>query len=135
MKEQLNALNVELNGIKTVLDKLMTKQNSSVFDKLCGKCNDLFNDFNSKITVERAVEEGSVAECIQFLKELLNVCKKLRDYKMYLIEVITQNIGQFEQQENVPTITSDNSELTNNVVAMEKPKSLELTNQDIGNAA
>lgn len=142
MKEHLKGFNAELDGIKMVLDKLLTKQNSSVFDKLCGKCNDLFADFNSKVTVETAVAEGCVSECIQFLKQLLDVCKKLQDYKVYLIEVITQNISEYQRQEVQVSETNTVSEVSpvsieeaNNVVKFDKPKSLELTNQDTRSAA
>lgn len=142
MKEHLKVFDAELDGIKLVLDKLVTKQNSSVFDKLCGKCNDLFADFNSKVTVEKAIAESSVSECIQFLKRLLDVCKKLQDYKMYLIEVITQNIGEYQRQVAQVTEQTVVSEVApvsldevNNVVKFDKPKTLDLTNQETRNAA
>ena len=47
MKEKIETFNKEVNSISEVLEKLLTKQNSSVFDKLCVKCNDLLERIKS----------------------------------------------------------------------------------------
>ena len=41
MEEKIISFNQELDAINLVLEKLVTKQNSSVYDKLCLKCNAL----------------------------------------------------------------------------------------------
>ena len=43
MRDTIISLNKELDGVDLVLEKLVTKANVSVFDKLCGK-DKLYDD-------------------------------------------------------------------------------------------
>lgn len=97
MQEKIRAYNSELDNIKMVVDKLVTKQNSSVFDKLCDMCNALFIrvcDYNkSELT------QGDVRDLINVLKRLYDICITLVNYKEYLINAIKDNIETLRNQE------------------------------------
>lgn len=97
MQEKIRAYNSELDNIKLVVDKLVTKQNSSVFDKLCTMCDALFMrvcDYNaSELTL------NDVQGLTNVLKRLLDICITLTNYKEYLISAIKANISALENQE------------------------------------
>lgn len=98
MNERFQKYSNELNNIGRVLDKLVTKQNSSVFDKLCIKCNDLFMSIAAEDT--KNMKDSDIRTIIALLKQLLDYCIKLSMYKQYLISVIEENVQILQQREN-----------------------------------
>ncbi len=90
MKEKIASYNSELNNIKLVVDKLVTKQNSSVFDKICKMCSDLFDKISDYDPKELSIE--NIKDLIDILRRLLELCQTLKNYKDYLVGVVTQNI-------------------------------------------
>lgn len=127
MDERIASYNTELDNISLVLDKLLGKQNSSVFDKLCVKCDNLFMNVAAIDPKEITPEERK--SIIGVLKRLLGICQKLKNYRDYLVSVITQNIARFEQENetlnNEPvTPINENAQITN------KPNILSLQNQE-----
>lgn len=140
MQEKINGYNGEIDSIKLVVEKLVTKQNSSVFDKLCNMTNNLFNrmtDYNAS--------ELTQDECrglIGAFKRLLEVAITLYNYREYLIEVVNQNINELEAQDRqmdvqtpvdvappINEVEEVSAESLNNV------QTLNLTNNDQKNAA
>lgn len=119
MQEKIVSFNIELNAINVVLDKLVTKQNSGVFDKLCIKCNGLLSKISASIPDIKTSEERM--QIIGILRNLRVSALKLADYKEYLIASIDSNIELIE----------------NNVVELtqEKPITLKLENKTQKDAA
>lgn len=105
MNGKIIEYNKELDNISAVLEKLVTKQNASVFDKLCVKCNDLFNKISANDTTSLSVAE--IHSLIDVLKRLLDCCIKLKMYKEYLVTVINSNIISMQQQANEKEVSSD----------------------------
>lgn len=120
MSEKLSMFKMELDSINLVLDKLVTKQNSSVFDKLCIKCNDLLDKIIAVIPeINSSLEIQSV---IDILKSLRSSAVKLSDYKQYLIATINANLATLQEE--------------NNIISLENAKSKKLVfNNDNKNAA
>ena len=112
MKEKIEGYIKEVNSISQVLEKLVTKQNSMVFDKLCDKCNTLFMDISSNDP--KSMSRDEIHSIIDVLKSLLACCQKLKVYKEYLISVIENNIQTLQSEivsrpeELVPQIENDN---------------------------
>lgn len=95
MKEKIASYNSELNNIKLVVDKLVTKQNSSVFDKICKMCSDLFDkicDYDPK-----ELNLDNIKSLIDILKRLLEICQTLKNYKDYLVGVVNQNVAELNK--------------------------------------
>lgn len=90
MKEKIASYNAELNNIKLVVDKLVTKQNSSVFDKICKMCSDLFDRISDYDPKDLSIE--NIRELIDILRRLLEICQTLKNYKDYLVGVVNENI-------------------------------------------
>lgn len=95
MKEKIASYNSELNNIKLVVDKLVTKQNSSVFDKICKMCSDLFDKICDYDPKELSLD--NIKDLIDILKRLLELCQTLKNYKDYLVGVVNQNIQDLNQ--------------------------------------
>ncbi len=151
MQEKINGYNAEIDSIKLVVDKLVTKQNSSVFDKLCNMTNNLFNRMTDYNASELTPDERH--GLIVAFKRLLEIGITLYNYREYLIAVVNQNISELEavdkkeedlgtnnqqpisvgdEQVSTPVINDVeevSAESLNNVV------SLNLTNNDQKNAA
>ena len=87
MKQKLDSLLEELNGIDLVLDKLEGKNNASVFDKLCANCNRVFITF-CEIDVKELVSAGLAKTAIDFLTRLKGQVIRLKNYKEALTEYI-----------------------------------------------
>lgn len=104
MKEKINSYQSELDKIQTVLDKLVTKQNSSVCDKLCVMTNSLFEriiDYKEE-ELTNEIRSG----LIELLKRLREICVQLKHYQDYLIVTINDNIENLQNKEaiqNEPT--------------------------------
>ena len=110
MEEKIISFNQELDAINLVLEKLVTKQNSSVYDKLCLKCNALLNRIIASSNEITTSQERR--EVIDTLKRLRGYAVKLSDYKEYLIAAINQNIAALEQEQVRQNIKSDEKVLT-----------------------
>lgn len=124
MSEKISMFNTELDSINLVLEKLVTRQNSSVFDKLCIKCNGLLDkiiDSTQEITTS---EERR--QVIATLRRLREVAVRLSEYKQYLIATIDENIKTLEEEGKVVEFPS------NNVISLqeEQAKKLTLINED-----
>ena len=109
MEEKIISFNQELDAINLVLEKLVTKQNSSVYDKLCLKCNALLNRIIASSNETTSQERREV---IDTLKRLRGYAVKLSNYKEYLIAAINQNIAALEQEQVRQNIKSDEKVLT-----------------------
>ena len=110
MEEKIISFNQELDAINLVLEKLVTKQNSSVYDKLCLKCNALLNRIIASSNEITTSQERR--EVIDTLKRLRGYAVKLSNYKEYLIAAINQNIAALEQEQVRQNIKSDEKVLT-----------------------
>ena len=119
MSEKINMFNIELDSINLVLEKLVTRQNSSVFDKLCIKCNGLLDkiiDSTQEITTS---EERR--QVIATLRRLRDAAVRLSEYKQYLIAAIDNNIKALEEEGKVVEFPSDN------VISLQNEKERKLT--------
>lgn len=110
MEEKIISFNQELDAINLVLEKLVTKQNSSVYDKLCLKCNALLSRIIASSNEITTSQERR--EVIDTLKRLRGYAVKLSNYKEYLIAAINQNIAALEQEQVRQNIKSDEKVLT-----------------------
>lgn len=121
----------QLANIQLVVDKLVTKQNASVYNKIGTKIEVLFNSINA-IDVKSAPVED-IRNLIDLLKKLRETCVTLSNYKKYLVSIIPETVNRLESvspQEETPEIdvtpqVQENTQST---------KTLELTNIE-GNAA
>lgn len=119
MSEKISMFNIELDSINLVLEKLVTRQNSSVFDKLCIKCNGLLDkiiDSTQEITTS---EERR--QVIATLRRLRDAAVRLSEYKQYLIASIDNNIKALEGEGKVVEFPSDN------VISLQNEKERKLT--------
>lgn len=105
MQEKISIFKKDLDNIELVLSKLKEKQNSSVFDKLCVKCNTLLENISNEDPLKMNIME--LEEMISFLKRFRSVAKTLQEYKLYLINVIEQNINLYEETKEEVTLASD----------------------------
>lgn len=105
MQEKISIFKKDLDNIELVLSKLKEKQNSSVFDKLCVKCNALLENISNEDPLKMNIME--LEEMISFLKRFRSVAKTLQEYKLYLINVIEQNINLYEETKEEVTLASD----------------------------
>lgn len=103
MNEKISMFNAELNAINIVLNKLVTKQNSSVFDKLCIKCNNLLNNIDLAIPEIKTVEEKN--SMLSVLRGLREAASKLSVYREYLIASINAKMETI--QNNVISLEND----------------------------
>lgn len=107
MLANIEKWNQELGDINKVLEKLLEKQNSSVFDKLCAKCNSLCE------SIFAVIKPGLSLDDIHALRELLidirKTCVTLSEYKKYLIAMIDQNLLNLSLQEKNATMNSSES--------------------------
>lgn len=147
MQEKINGYNGEIDSIKLVVDKLITKQNSSVFDKLCNMTNNLFNRMTDYNASELTHDERQ--GLISAFKRLLEIGITLFNYREYLITVVNQNISELEAANNNQNsnaninnteVSVTNSEPVNEVEEVSPDSlnnivSLNLTNNDQKNAA
>ena len=119
MSEKINMFNIELDSIELVLGKLVTRQNSSVFDKLCIKCNGLLDKIiDSTPEIITSEERGQV---ISILRRLRDAAVRLSEYKQYLIATIDNNIKTLEEEGKIVEFPSDN------VLSLEEGKARKLT--------
>lgn len=119
MSEKISMFNTELDSINLVLEKLVTRQNSSVFDKLCIKCNGLLDkiiDSTQEITTS---EERR--QVIATLRRLREIAVRLSEYKQYLIATIDENIKALEEDGKVVEFPS------NNVISLQEEQAKKLT--------
>ncbi len=119
MSEKISMFNTELDSINLVLEKLVTRQNSSVFDKLCIKCNGLLDkiiDSTQEITTS---EERR--QVIATLRRLREIAVRLSAYKQYLIATIDENIKALEEDGKVVEFPS------NNVISLQEEQAKKLT--------
>lgn len=143
MQEKINGYNGEIDSIKLVVEKLVTKQNSSVFDKLCNMTNNLFNRMTDYNASELTQEERH--SLIGAFKRLLEIGITLFNYREYLIAVVNQNINELEGMDNnvakqEPTPEVVNTPPINEVEevsaeSLNNVQTLNLTNNDQKNAA
>lgn len=126
MKEKIDSFIQELDGIDLVLDKLETKSNVSVFEKLCSNCDRVFTSF-CELDVKEIVNSGYGKKSIEFLKKLKKQVVRLKNYKVALTDYINIANGN-----SLPNITSINNQAAK--IQDEANKQLTLVNEE-GKAA
>lgn len=126
MKNELELLIKELDGVDLVLEKLVTKSNTSVFEKLCANCDRIFNSF-CEMSIIEIVKSGNAKLAIDFLTRLKGQVVRLKEYKEALSDYIEANYNMPSEQDIQDKATSINNEITKN-------KNLTLVN-DEGKAA
>lgn len=119
MSEKINMFNIELDSIELVLGKLVTRQNSSVFDKLCIKCNGLLDKIIDSTPEIITSEERR--QVISILRRLRDAAVRLSEYKQYLIATIDNNIKTLEEEGKIVEFLSDN------VLSLQEEKARKLT--------
>lgn len=128
----------QLADIQKVVDKLITKQNADVYNKIGTKTEILFNSI-SKIDVKSAPVED-IRTLIDLLKKLRETCITLSEYKKYLETIISSTINTFSTSEQIQVSPRQESSIIpiESVVSqaqqVDKNKSLELINNE-GNVA
>ncbi len=138
MEEKIKSYQSELDKIQTVLDKLVTKQNSSVCDKLCIMCNSLFERIIDYKKEE--LTESHRSGLIEVLKRLREICIKLKNYQDYLIGVISENIdnlqtsGEKSVESSTPSVAKQ-LQYTNNSVPSVAPNITPINENQEKNAA
>lgn len=128
---KFKAFHEQLANIQLVVDKLVTKQNASVFNKIGTKVEVLFNSINA-IDVKSAPIED-IRNLIDLLKKLRETCVTLSSYKQYLLSVLPETVNRLEN--NVPNVEIPEVDVTPQVQEeVSNGKTLELSNME-GNAA
>lgn len=128
---KFKAFHEQLANIQLVVDKLVTKQNASVFNKIGTKMEVLFNSINA-IDVKSAPIED-IRNLIDLLKKLRETCVTLSSYKQYLLSVLPETVNRLEN--NVPNVEIPEVDVTPQVQEeVSNGKTLELSNME-GNAA
>ena len=122
MRDTIISLNKELDGVDLVLEKLVTKANVSVFDKLCGNCNRIFDSF-CEMSIIVIFKSGNASLAIQFLKRLKEQLKRLHEYKENLVAYI-----EMENSNTMPSVEKVNDKATE--IATVANKTLILANQE-----
>ncbi len=134
MKEKLDSFISELNSIDAVLDKLESKSNVSVFEKLCGNCNRVFLSF-CELDIKELVADGLARQSIDFLTRLKGQVIRLKHYKEALTAYIEMTeANKLPEASQVAAMANNiNEQVNGNVVSMESKK-LDLAKTN-GNAA
>lgn len=128
---KFKAFHEQLANIQLVVDKLVTKQNASVFNKIGTKVEVLFNSINA-IDVKSAPIED-IRNLIDLLKKLRETCVTLSSYKQYLMSILPDTVDKLEN--NIPQIETPEVDVTPQVQeVVSNGKTLELANME-GNAA
>lgn len=127
MDAKLNSLMEELNGVDLVLEKLESKNNVSVFEKLCANCNRVFEAF-CEFDIVTLVDEGLGKKGIEFLTRLKSQVVRLKNYK----EAITEFIKMSDESLNTPSIDAIQEQA--DIISFEANKNLILENNE-GKAA
>lgn len=128
---KFKAFHEQLANIQLVVDKLVTKQNASVYNKVGTKLEVLFNSINA-IDVKSAPIED-IRNLIDLLKKLRETCVTLSSYKQYLLSILPDTVDKLES--NVPQVDTPEVDVTPQVEEnTQAGKTLELANIE-GNAA
>lgn len=123
MKEKLDSIIKELDGVDLVLDKLETKSNVSVFEKLCTNCDRIFNSF-CEMSIVDIVESGYANSALEFLRRLKTQVVRLANYK----EALTAYI-EMENSSNLgPSMEQIDAQANSIVQEANKAKNLTLNN-------
>ena len=129
MKQKLDSLLEELNGIDLVLEKLESKTNVSVFEKLCSNCDRVFSSF-CEFDVREIVNQGLGKSAINFLNRLKGQVIRLKNYKEALIEYI--NMTEREtMSNNLPSNDALQSQANKINQEVGKNKYLTLQNEEV----
>jgi len=126
VKNEIELLLKELDGVDLVLEKLITKSNTSVFEKLCSNCDRIFNSF-CEMSIKEIVASGNARLAVDFLTRLKGQVVRLKEYKEALTDYINNSYTVPSEQDIQNKATSISDELTKN-------KNLTLVN-DEGKAA
>lgn len=129
MKEKLESLNKELNGVDLVLDKLEGKSNVSVFEKLCANCDRVFNTF-CELDISEIVKSGNAKGALEFLNRLKSQIIRLKNYK----EALTAYLEMQNTEQQMPSVEAIEHQTTNIVNEANKGKNLVLMTEE-GKAA
>ncbi len=125
----------QLDNIQMVVDKLLTKQNANVYNKIGTKIEVLFDSINAIDLKNAPVED--IRTIINLLKKLRDTCLTLSAYKQYLTSVITATTEKLDasvESRGAGFEAGPSNEATSvNSVPQESPRALELLNAE-GNA-
>lgn len=121
MDAKLNSLIEELNGVDLVLEKLESKNNVSVFEKLCANCNRIFESF-CEFDIIMLVDQGLGKKSIEFLARLKSQVVRLKEYK----EAVTEFIKMSDESLNTPSVEAIQEQA--DAISYEASKSLKLEN-------
>lgn len=124
----------QLADIQKVVDKLITKQNADVYNKIGTKTEILFNSI-SKIDVKAAPVED-IRTLIDLLKALRETCLTLSSYKKYLESIIPKTIDTLSMSQQ--SIELPQQKVSDNIIempsikseALDSNKSLQLINNE-----
>ena len=124
MPEKIRGYNNELASIEEVVKKLITKQNSTVFDKICDMINKLFNRMTAYNPNE--LTKDDIQNFIAAFKRLLEIAVTLFNYREYLIAAVTQNIAELKaMKQNEYSDNLKNASPIYETGAVEKPQGLD----------
>lgn len=130
MKEKLDSIIKELDGVDLVLDKLESKSNVSVFEKLCANCDRIFNTF-CELSIVDIVKSGQAQSALDFLKRLKGQVIRLSNYKEALTAYLEMESASLT---NGPSPQAIEAQANNIVNEVNKEKNLSLTKEE-GKAA
>lgn len=119
----------QLANIQLVVDKLLTKQNASVYNKIGTKIEVLFNSINAIDVKNAPIEE--IRNLIDLLKKLRETCITLSSYKKYLLSVLPGVVNNLEESISQNEVQSVAPQVQENT---QSAKMLELVNNE-GNVA
>lgn len=126
MKEKLDSIMKELDGVDLVLSKLEGKSNVSVFEKLCANVDRIFNTF-CEMSIVDIVRSGYANQALDFLKKLRGQVIRLANYK----EALTAYLEMENSGLSVEAVDEQANMIANEV---DRTKVLSLDNQE-GKAA
>lgn len=130
MKEKLDSIIKELDGVDLVLNKLESKNNVSVFEKLCANCERIFNTF-CEMSIVEIVRSGYAKSALEFLTRLKGQLIRLANYKEAIIAYIEMENASIN---NAPSITDVNQKAEEIATEVNRGKNLTLNNEE-GKAA
>lgn len=114
MKEKLDSIIKELDGVDLVLDKLEGKSNVSVFEKLCANCDRIFNTF-CEMSIVEIVRSGYARMALDFLNRLKGQVIRLANYKEALTAYIEMENASLSNGPSVEAVEAKAESIANEV--------------------
>lgn len=109
VKENLDIFLEELDGIDLVLNKLESRNSTSVFEKLCANCEAAFSKIES-LEVRDIITSGLASRVIDALLRFRDQLVRLQTYKTNLISYLEMTQGvQNKVEETANAVESSNN--------------------------